>query len=455
MRRPRPAPARRPTSTAARKSRRTAPPGGSAPAAPEDGHASAERELEAQREALRLAHQQLARKAFELHNLFDLSRELVGGSPEEAVCRLAVTTVMGHFLVARCALYLRGPRGLTLVEGRGLRREGAPALIPLDAAEGGLDALAGPWPVAELPAGPLRQRLEQARLVLALPFAAGAGVGGLLAIGERSSGSPFSPEERELAATLARQTASALENARLSQDRELELAREIQRGLFPSQPPQLHGFELAGASQPCYEVGGDAYDWIPLRDGRLAFLVADVAGKGTPASLLMASVQAFVHALAGTATPALVVGQLNRFLVARTQASKFVTLFYAELEPAARRLVYVNAGHVPPYRIAARGRLERLAEGGPAAGLLPDASYASGEATLEAGDVVAVVTDGVTESATSDEREFGDAGVVDTLRRFSGEGAGVVLEGLVAAAEAWAKGMSAADDRTALILKAV
>jgi serine phosphatase RsbU (regulator of sigma subunit) len=444
--------------------RRTASARSTTPEAAADGRdvalIRAEHELQRQRAELQSARRQLALKTFELHNLFDLSRELVGGSPEQAVLRLSATAVMGHFLVARCAFYLRGPNGLALAEGRGLRRGADHGPIPIQAAPAPPPT---PALVAELPIGPLRRRLEDARMALAVPFAAGAGVEGVLAIGERSSGTPFSQEDRELATTLARQAASALENARLQrvreeklrQDRELQLAREIQRGLFPSRPPHVPGFELAGTSRPCYEVGGDAYDWIPIRDGRLALLVADVAGKGTPASLLMASVHAFLHALAGTAPAPQVVAQLNQFLVARTQASKFVTLFFAELEPAARRLVYVNAGHIPPYRISADGTLSRLGEGGPAAGLLSGASYSGGEATLEAGELVAVVTDGVTEATTRDDREFGDEGVVTALRRHSSGRAEQALEGLVAAAEAWAGDASFADDRTALVLKAV
>ena len=179
-------------------------------------------------------------------------------------------------------------------------------------------------PVAELPDGPLRRRLHEARLALAVPLAAGARVEGILAIGERASGMPFSAEDREIAQALARQALAALENARLQrvreeklrQDRELQIAREIQQSLFPPRPPEVPGFDVAALSRPCYEVGGDSYDWIPLGGGRLALVIADVSGKGTPASLLMASVHASVQALAGTAAPAQLVERLNRFLFA-------------------------------------------------------------------------------------------------------------------------------------------
>ena len=365
---------------------------------------------------LRRVRRELSIKAFELHSLFDMSRDLTGGSAEEAIQELVMTTVMGHFLVSRCALYLDGPQGLALAHGRGLRREIETAPIPSDEARGVLEGLSGPMPVAELPDSPLRRRLELARMALAVPLSAGARVEGVLAIGERASGMPFSEEDREMAQALARHALAALENARLQrvreeklrQDRELQIAREIQQSLLPRRPPEVPGFDVAAESRSCYQVGGDSYDWIPLGKGRLALVVADVSGKGTPASLLMASVHASVQALAGTAAPDQVVARLNRFLFANTQASRFVTLFYAELDPAARRLTYVNAGHVPPFRVARDGTVSRLAEGGPALGLLAEGSYEVGEVTLGPGDLVAMVTDGVTEAWSPDDQEFGD-----------------------------------------------
>jgi sigma-B regulation protein RsbU (phosphoserine phosphatase) len=183
-------------------------------------------------------------------------------------------------------------------------------------------------------------------------------------------------------------------------------------------------------------------------------VIADVAGKGTPASLLMASVHAFVHALAGTAAPGQLLERLNRFLLARTQTSRFVTLFYAELDTARRRLAYVNAGHIPPYRVGRDGTLSRLSEGGgPALGLLAEASYDVGELNLEPGDLVAMVTDGVTEAMSPDDREFDDERICEALRKLSQGSASDVLRGLVAAVDEWAGGGGFSDDLTAMILK--
>jgi sigma-B regulation protein RsbU (phosphoserine phosphatase) len=414
------------------------------------------------RAELRRVRQKLSVKVVELRNLFDIGRDLSGSSADETIQDRVITTVMGHFVVSRCALYLLGPRGLSVSHERGLRRDVQQPPIPPDEAREGLSGFNRSTPVAELPEGPLRHWLERDRMALAVPLSTGERLDGILAIGERASGTAFSVEDGEIAEALARQAATALENARLQrirddklrQDRELQIAREIQRSLLPPQPPQVRGFDVAGESRPCYEVGGDCYDWIPLAGERLALVVADVAGKGTPASLLMASVHAFVHALAGTAAPAQLIERLNRFLLARTQASRFVTLFYAEVDAAEQRLVYVNAGHVPPSRVARDGTVSRLSRGGPALGLLPDEAYEVGELLLGPGDVIAMVTDGVTEAMSPDEREFGDDRVNAVLRRLSGQSSASILSGLVAAVHDWAEAPSFSDDLTALILKA-
>jgi phosphoserine phosphatase RsbU/P len=410
---------------------------------------------------LRQVNQKLSVKIFQLHNLFDISRELTGNFEEEAIQKLIATTVMGHFMVSRCALYLATPQGLVLAHERGLRRETETAPIPVEAAAKALKALRGPQTVDELPAGPLRERLELGRMALVVPLAAGDRVEGLLAVGERASRAPFSEEDRDFAQTLARQALAALENARLlrvraekqRQDRELQIAREIQQNLFPPRCPAIPGFQVAAESRSCFQVGGDYYDWVPLGGGRLALVIADVSGKGTPASILMASVHASIRALAGTASPGQLLERLNRFLFASTQANKYVTLFYAELDPATRRLLYVNAGHVPPYHVARDGAVSRLLEGGPAVGLLDEVSYEVGEVTVKSGETVAVVTDGVTEANSPDEREFGDERVCEALRALSSGTAASVLEGLVKAVNEWAGPAGCSDDLTALILK--
>jgi sigma-B regulation protein RsbU (phosphoserine phosphatase) len=412
---------------------------------------------------LKRVNQRLSVKVFQLHNLFDVSRELTSSFDDDAIEALVTTTLMGHLMVSRCALYRTGNGGLALTHARGVRGEDLGRGFSPAEAQPVLDALRAPLAVADLPPGPVRERLAAARMALLVPLSGGQEVQGFLAAGERVSGLPFTEEDREFAQTLARQAVAALESVRLHRlgveqqrrDREMQIAREIQQSLFPRSCPEVPGFEVAALSDPCQEVGGDHYDFIPLEGGRLALAVADVSGKGAPASILMASVHASLRAMAGSSPPAALMERLNRFLLASTQENKYVTLFYAELDPSARRVVYVNGGHVPPCRVSADGGCERLLAGGPALGLLEGAEYEAGEAALRPGDVLAVVTDGVTEAASPEDREFGEEGLVRILRSHRKEGAQAILDALVNAVRAWTGTAGCSDDLTALVVKAL
>ena len=409
---------------------------------------------------VRDVNQRLSRKIFELKNLFDLSRELTSSFDPEAIRSLFVATVMGHLVVSRAALYLGGAFALRLAHERGVR--GAPAAFGEAEARAALSTLMEPRAVRDLAAGPVRDRLAESRLSFVFPVTMGDRLEGFVAVGERAGRTPFTEEDHDFVRTLGRQALAALDSVRLHrvevekerQDRELQIAREIQRSLFPSGCPVVPGFTLAAASEACFQVGGDHYDFIPLEDGRLALTVADVSGKGTPASILMASVHASLRALAGASSPSQLMLRINRFLYESTQANKFVTLFYGELEPRSRTLRYVNAGHIPPYLLRRGGRLDRLEEGGPALGLLDEASFAEGVARLEPGESLALVTDGATEASSPEGEELGDAGVCRALRAAGAGSADALLESLLGAVHRWTGPAGCSDDLTALILKA-
>jgi sigma-B regulation protein RsbU (phosphoserine phosphatase) len=411
---------------------------------------------------LRQLNQKLSVKVFQLNNLFDISRELTSSFDEETIKSLVTTTLMGHLMVSRCALYLAGPGGISLAHERGLRTEEASVLLdPIAAAV--VQGLRMPVAVPELPQGSLRERLLRSRMALVVPLRVGDRTEGFLAAGERVSGAPFSEEDQDFTMALARQAVAALETVRLHrvgvekqrQDREMQIAREIQESLFPAERPYLPGFEVAAESHPCYQVGGDYYDFIPLPGGRLALTIADVSGKGSPASILMASVHASLRALAGSTTPAALLARLNRFLYESTQANKYVTLFYAELDPETHRLAYVNAGHVPPVLVGRDGGVRRLTEGGAALGLLDEVAYEAGEVRLEPGDLVAMVTDGATEALSPAGEEFGDLRVEETLRGAAGGTAADAVSSLLAAVTEWAGTAGCSDDLTVLMLKAL
>ncbi len=403
----------------------------------------------------------LKAKEFLLQNLFDLSRELTSSFDEGAIKNVVTATLLGQLLASRCAFFEAVPGGFAMIHERGARRAGAALLREADVRQA--FAAAPPWLETEaLPDGPLKERLLASRLSHVLRLVAGGRDLGFFAIGGRASSAPLSEEDCDFAMTLGRQALAALEAVRMHrmrldkerQDRELELARGIQQGLLPRSEPALHGFQVAARSESCFEVGGDYYDFIPLEDGRLSLVVADVSGKGTPASLLMASVHASLQALAGSVAPAALMSRLNHFLYLNTQPNKYVTLFYAELDPARRRLAYVNAGHVPPFLLASSGSRQRLEVGGPALGLLEAAAFEEGGQQIGSGDVVAVVTDGATEALSPEDQEFGDQRVYEALGSSAVGSAQDVLDGMFAGVHRWTGARGCTDDLTALVLKA-
>lgn len=412
-------------------------------------------------EELRRVNRDLSVKVYQLQNLFDIGRELAATLDEEVIERLVVTTVMGHFLATRAALYHASPAGLELGHARGARVGSLPARLPGNPASLALE-LPGPQVVSQLPQGGLRDAMAAADFAFVVPLLAPGRLAGLLAVGARPGSRPPLAEDLDFAAALVRQAQAALEGARLHrlriekqlQDRDLEIARGIQQGLLPKAPPRIAGFDVAGESRSCLHVGGDYYDFVPLSGDRLGLVIADVSGKGTPASLMMASVHAWLRALAGSAPAAQVLERLNRFVYASTETSRYVTLFYAELDPARRRLVYVNAGHVPPFVVRSGGREERLRCGGPVLGLLDEVTLEPGELLLEPGDLLVAVTDGVTEATDPNGLEFGDERVRQTLAAHAGAGAAAMLSALTEAVDRWTGPAGCSDDLTALILKA-
>jgi sigma-B regulation protein RsbU (phosphoserine phosphatase) len=195
------------------------------------------------------------------------------------------------------------------------------------------------------------------------------------------------------------------------QERELQRAEEIQRSLLPRQIPQIPGFEVAAAWQPARTVGGDYYDVLRLGGHRLGICIADVVGKGVSAALLMANVQAAVHAFASDSeSPAGLCAKVNRLLCENIAAGKFVSFLYGVLDGDARTFQFCNAGHLYPI-LASGTSVRTLDQGGAVLGVFPDWSYEDSLVELRSGDRLLLFTDGITEASGADGKEFEEAGI--------------------------------------------
>jgi phosphoserine phosphatase RsbU/P len=200
---------------------------------------------------------------------------------------------------------------------------------------------------------------------------------------------------------------------RLSLKNDLEIAREIQQSMLPRAAFKAPGVEAFGMTRPANTVGGDFYDIISLPDGRLLLALGDVAGKGSPAALLMALLLAMMRTLIEEGLEgADLVTRLNVQIGRHSLPhSRFVTLFVAILNPTTGELSYVNAGQNPPLLRRGNGSYERLRAGGMALGMFESATYTTGATTLEPGDVLVMYSDGITEAEDTFEQPFDEAGV--------------------------------------------
>lgn len=216
---------------------------------------------------------------------------------------------------------------------------------------------------------------------------------------------------------------------RLSLKNDLEIARQIQQAMLPTAAYQAPGIEAFGMTRPANTVGGDFYDILPLPDGRLLLALGDVAGKGSPAALLMALLLAMMRTLVDEGFDgAALVARLNVQIAKHAPGSRFITLFVATLDPMSGHLVYVNAGQNPPLLRRAAGGYERLREGGVALGMFDHATYTTGETHLGTGDVLVLYSDGITEAENDAGQPFdelGLEGVVESTPPGFGQGARV------------------------------
>jgi len=253
----------------------------------------------------------------------------------------------------------------------------------------------------------------------------------------------------------------ALEVAdRVGMKRDLEIAREIQLWLLPARAPEIAGAEIAFTNLPANTVSGDFYDAFP-RQGRVLFAVADVAGKGVPAAMLMATFQASLHTLAVEPHPLdSLIAALNRYASDASQGgTRFTTAFIAEFDPASRILRYSNAGHNPPLlrRFSGGGRIEKLESGGVPLGILAEAEHACAETVLAPGDVLVVYSDGLTESFDLQGGEYGEDRLIAAIERAcafqTNPPAAVLLQTVVADCERFRGGVRQQDDLTCLVLR--
>jgi serine phosphatase RsbU (regulator of sigma subunit) len=284
---------------------------------------------------------------------------------------------------------------------------------------------------------------SEARLLLAIPLSVKGNVLGVM-IAEEAEATADEPSHHirerrlEIITGISQQASLAIQNDLLQREvvererleREMQLAREIQKAFLPSRFPKLPGWDLDVRWRPARQVGGDFYDVIDLPGGQVGLVIADVADKGMPAALFMTLVRTLIRAeIHEAGSPATVLERVNNLLIPDTQQGMFITVFYAVLSANTGELVYANAGHNLPlvYRRKEK-RVERLLKGGMALGIQENIRIPEHTARLDVGDFVVFYTDGVTEAFSPEGEMYGEERLCETLRTFKGKSAKSLLD---------------------------
>jgi serine phosphatase RsbU (regulator of sigma subunit) len=241
---------------------------------------------------------------------------------------------------------------------------------------------------------------------------------------------------------------------RLSLKNDLEIAREIQKAMLPPGRFRAPGADVVAFSRPANTVGGDFYEILPLGDGRLVVAVGDVAGKGSPAALLMALLLAMMRTLNDERLePAELIARLNVQVCRQAPGSRFITLFYGLFDMSTGSLIFVNAGHTPPLLLRNRGGIDRLHEGGVALGLFDQSTYTAGRTLMLPGDLLAVYSDGITEAENPEGRPFDERGLENVLTAESRNNIAAIGSAVAKAVEVHTADTRLADDLTLLLLR--
>ncbi|WP_243324634.1 PP2C family protein-serine/threonine phosphatase [Geothrix sp. SG200] len=392
-------------------------------------------------EAVRSSQNQaLALQLSRLNTVFELTRNLGQVETRQDLVRLMANTLMGEFRIMR--LLVVDAQG-TVLHAKGLGT--VPGVLEGDS---------------------LHEMVEAKGLVHAVELQDQDHSHGFAYAADPAVGK-LSDDDEVFLHTLLNLTSSQLSNLEFREarrqaerlEKDLDLARDIQRRLLPKALPEPSGWQCAAANLPYQAVGGDLYDLWMARDEelgeRLHIAVGDISGKGLPASLMMTQLSAFLRALGGRRVQdwGKLAERLNRRMNDVRDGNRYTTLFAASLNPLTGDLRFVNGGHNPPLVVRASGEVVRLAPTGPMVGLLPGAAFAEGRASMGPGDALVIFTDGLVEAENAAGEELGDGRLADVVLRRPQAGAEELFEALLVEAFQHLEDGRFRDDVTLVVVK--
>jgi sigma-B regulation protein RsbU (phosphoserine phosphatase) len=285
---------------------------------------------------------------------------------------------------------------------------------------------------------------------------------GFLSLTKKGTGYKYNAEDLSMLGIISNQLVAALTNARLyvdslerqRLDEEMTMARQIQLDLLPKCPPAGKNYSICTYCVPSRIIGGDFYDFIEMENNKFGLVIADAAGKGLPAALMVAQIQAALRSEVGNSRDIpKIMYNLNKYVAESTSAEKYATLFYGEFDCSSCTFSYANAGHNYPILMKADGTYIKLAEGGVIIGAFSGARYAHDVIQLGTDDVILFYTDGLSEAMNESSQEYGEQRIIDFMADNRHLSAEQMLDGIITDIRKFDSSDPPRDDTTAIVLK--
>jgi len=406
---------------------------------------------------LKRVNRALDRRVHRLNSLFELSKEFGMFSESAKVARLLVYSVIGQFLVSKFAVIIFSGDHSTILESK------------YDEAE--LQRFIKNYKFNEIDNSVTRKELaekfpvlQKLGVELIVPMQMQSETKGLILLGKRVNNHDYTETDIEFIYSVGSLAIISLENQRLFKEalekqkleEELEIARGIQKNLLPHAIPKFSRFDISAVNISSQHVGGDYYDIISLDENNFCIAIGDVSGKGVPAALLMANIQAFLRIICKHGMDlSEATGIINDLITSNTSDGKFITFFWGMLNEENPALQYVNAGHNPPLLIRNK-KIQKLEKGGIILGVIKTfVPYVSESVRLKKDDVIILFTDGVTEAKNINDEEFSDERLEELSVRLSHLSADEILNNIKNEVQSFAKGAMQSDDITMLVIKVI
>ena len=390
-----------------------------------------------------------------LNALFELSKEFGLFSESTKVAKLLVFSIIGQFMVSKFAVVSMQNDEIFMLESKFDNDILTESLKSCEC-----NQIKNSLSETEIEAKYFSIAKIGVRLVV--PMQIQGKTKGLILLGERINKQPYTSTDVEFIYSVGSLAIISLENSRLfleelekqKMEEELDLAREIQQNLLPQSIPQFSNFDIAAVNMSSKQVGGDYYDVIALSENRFCIAIADVSGKGAPASLLMANIQAFLQVICRQEMHiAQSTGLINDLIFANTSDGRFITFFWCVINNEEKNLTYVNAGHNPPLLIR-DGKIIKLQKGGIILGVIETMMpYASEDITLQKDDVIVLFTDGISEAMNKRGEEFSDDRLEKITLKLASECANDILDGIKNEVKNFTEGAPQSDDITMVVFK--